>query len=142
MSFEQEKQRIVARCRRELEAAKTLDELAVGRDGPGTLAARWAIERYNEAILTLRKKYGMELKESAKGFEWEKQVLDRWYDINRTLPKEWKERLTERFPDWGREGIAEGYQQKILALCEKYDPDKEPPDLCSFLRCRAAKAVL
>ena len=110
MSFEQEKQAIAARCRRELEAARTLDELAAGRDGSGTLAARWAIEQYNEALLNLRKKYGMELKESAKGFEWEKQVLDRWRDINRRLPKEWKERLAEIFPDWG--------------LCEKYNRDK------------------
>lgn len=124
MSFEREKQAIAARCRRELEAANALDELAAGRDGPGTLAARWAIEQYNEALLNLRKKYGMELEESAKGFEYEKQVLDRWHDINRTLPKEWKERLTEIFPDWGRDGTAEGYQQKLLALCEKYNPDK------------------
>ncbi len=124
MRFEREKQRLAARCKRELEAAETLDELAAGRDGPGTLAARWAIERYNEAILTLRQKYGMELEEPVKTFEREKQVLDRWYDINRTLPKEWKERLTELFPDWGREGTAEGYQQKLLALCEKYNPDK------------------
>ena len=124
MRFEREKQAIAARCKRELEVARTLDELAAGRDGLGTLAARWVIERYNEAVLDLRKKYGMELEESAKGFEWEKQVLDRWYDINRKLPKEWRERLTERFPDWGREGTAEGYQQKLLALCEKYNPDK------------------
>ena len=124
MRFEREKQAIAARCRRELEAAKTLDELAAGRDGPGTLAARWAIERYNEALLDLRKKYGMGLEEPVKTFEREKQVLDRWYDTNRTLPKEWKERLTELFPDWGMEGTAEGYQQKLLALCEKYNPDK------------------
>ncbi len=92
MRFEREKQAIAARCRRELEAAKTLDELAAGRDGPGTLAARWAIERYNEALLDLRKKYGKELEEPVMTFEREKQVLDRWYDTNRKLPKEWKGR--------------------------------------------------
>ena len=60
MSFESEKKEIVDRCKKELALAKKLDETAVGKDGPGTVAARKAIDKYNRGIIALRKKYGMD----------------------------------------------------------------------------------
>ena len=60
MSFKSEAKVIRDRLMREIALAEKLDETAVGRDGPGTVAAREATQRYNEAIIALRKKYHMD----------------------------------------------------------------------------------
>ncbi len=60
MSYESEKKKLIDRCKRGLALAEELDKTAVGKDGPGTVAARKAIDEYNRDLLALKEKYGMD----------------------------------------------------------------------------------
>lgn len=60
MSFENEMKVIADRLMREIALSKELEKDAVGKDGPGTVAAREATDRYNRDVIVLRKKYGMD----------------------------------------------------------------------------------
>ena len=60
MSFESEAQEIIDRCKKGIALAHELDKTAVGKDGPGAMAAHKAVEEYNRDIIALRKKYGLD----------------------------------------------------------------------------------